>query len=569
MDAVQGRLRSALRAVNARRNAVWCLFAWGALGPAGAARAADVELTGTVAFQGYEVSSPWGYEVERRRLLGTLGFSLYHLQGDYVPGKPDYNMRVMFRVDSEFGFDSAETNYDEAAGTRFLPGVTHARMDLMQAYVEGRHLADGWLSFRAGRQNVTDALGWWSFDGGLVRLHTPVFFDVEAYGGLEQRGGLFLSTSRYESQGVWRGDHSGFDDDAGVGPRSSAYPSFQEANFAPAFGLAIESSGPNWIHGRFTYRRVYNTGEVFTRQFEDPAGGYPTVSGVRLSSEKLGYAANIQKTDLGGLKGGFSYDLYNELFPTAFGGIEAYLGSQVTAGLDVDHYEPTFDGDSIFNWFTHNANTTASGRVAARITKEIDLSAQGGARLFSTDGDPDEFGSSQCEAIRTSDTPNAAQKADQCLANLARFGTSGLPAGDAAAAAQLEATRAEENRGENYTVDAIGTLVARYRDTLGNIEIRGMAQIGERGHRAGGDLSGERSFEGGFFSLGARASLYGIRNALEEDDPGNMMTFGYVLGAAVKPLDLARVGAEWEHDMNERVGQRFRVMGRLDVLWGR
>jgi hypothetical protein len=43
------------------------------------ARAADVELTGTMAFQGYEVASPWGYDVERRRLLGTLGFSLYHL----------------------------------------------------------------------------------------------------------------------------------------------------------------------------------------------------------------------------------------------------------------------------------------------------------------------------------------------------------------------------------------------------------------------------------------------------------------------------------------------------------
>lgn len=535
------------------------------------ARAADVELNGTVAFQGYEVSSPWGYEVERRRLLGTLGFSLYHLQGDFVPGKADYNVRVLFRVDSEFGYDGAELDYAEAGASRFLPGVSHARMDLMQAYVEGRHLADGWLSFRAGRQNVTDALGWWSFDGGLVRLHTPVFFDVEAYGGLEQRGGLFLSTSRYESQGVWRGDHTGFDDDEGLGPRSSDYPSFQEAALAPAFGVAIESSGPNWIHGRFTYRRVYNTGEVFTRQFGDPAGGYPTVSGLRVSSDKLGYAANIEKTDLGGLKGGFSYDLYNELFPTAFGGLEAYLGPHVTAGLDVDHYEPTFDADSIFNWFTHNANTTATGRVAARFTREIDVAAQGGARLFSTDGDPEEFGSAQCEAIRTSETDDADAKADRCLEGLARYGYAGLPLAtlNPASAAIAEATRAEENRGESYTVDGIGTLVARYRDTLGNVEVRGMAQVGERGHRAGGDVAGERKFEGGLFSLGARASLYGIRNALEEDDPGNMLTFGYVLGAAVRPLDLARIGAEWEHDMNDRVGQRFRVLGRLDVLWGR
>ena len=100
----------------------------GVLGASPPAHAADVELTGTVAFQGYEVASPWGYELERRRLLGTLGFSLYHLQGDFVPGKADYNARVIFRVNSEFGLDAAETDFDQAAGGRFLPGVSAARM---------------------------------------------------------------------------------------------------------------------------------------------------------------------------------------------------------------------------------------------------------------------------------------------------------------------------------------------------------------------------------------------------------------------------------------------------------
>lgn len=542
----------------------------GVLGASPPAHAADVELTGTVAFQGYEVASPWGYEVERRRLLGTLGFSLYHLQGDFVPGKADYNARVIFRVNSEFGLDAAETDFDQAAGGRFLPGVSAARMDLMQAYVEGKHLADGWLSFRAGRQNVTDALGWWSFDGGLVRLHTPAFFDVEAYGGLEQRGGLFLSTSRYESQGVWRGDHSGFDKDDGTGPRSSDFPSFLQPGVAPAFGVAIESAGPNWLHGRLTYRRVYNTGEVFTRQFEDPATGYPTVSGLRVSSDRIGYAANIEKTDLGGLKGGFSYDLYNELVPSAFGGVEAYIGPHVTAGLDVDHYHPTFDGDSIFNWFTHNANTTATGRVAARLTKKIDLAAQGGARMFSTEGDPEEFGRAQCEAIRNSPgTVDPDAKVKSCLDGLARYSVGdGLP-NNPPAQAVYAASRDEANRETRFSVDGLGTLVARYRDTLGNLELRGMAQLGERGHRVGGDISGERSFEGGLFSLGARASLYGFSNEQNVVDQGNLMSFGYVLGAGLKPLDLARLGAEWEHNINDQVGQRFRVLARLDVMWGR
>ena len=84
-----------------------------------------------------------------------------------------------------------------------------------------------------------------------------------------------------------------------------------------------------------------------------------------------------------------------------------------------------------------------------------------------------------------------------------------------------------------------------------------------------GAVSGERSFEGGLFSLGARASLYGFSNEQNVEDQGNLMSFGYVLGAGLKPLDLARLGAEWEHNINDQVGQRFRVLARLDVMWGR
>jgi hypothetical protein len=94
----------------------------------------------------------------------------------------------------------------------------------------------------------------------------------------------------------------------------------------------------------------------------------------------------------------------------------------VTVGADVDHYHPTFDADSIFNWFTHNPNTTAQGRVAVRITSQIDLAAQGGVRLFATDGDPDDFGSAQCEAIRSSGETDADGKAERCLDGLARYG---------------------------------------------------------------------------------------------------------------------------------------------------
>ena len=113
--------------------------------------ALDVELSGTTAAQGYAVASPWGYDVERRRLLQTLGFSLYHLQGDYAPGKEDYNVRLMFRVDAEFGLGNhlgsdvsgAETDFAISGGRHYVPGLTPARLDVMYAYVEGKSLADG------------------------------------------------------------------------------------------------------------------------------------------------------------------------------------------------------------------------------------------------------------------------------------------------------------------------------------------------------------------------------------------------------------------------------------------
>ncbi len=534
------------------------------------AQALDVELSATTAGQSYDVGSPWGYRLERRRLLQTVGFSMYHLQGDHAPGEPDYNLRLLGRIDADFGIGNhldgtiadAETSFDVAGGSRFVPGLAIARFDLMYAYIEGKNLADGWFGFRAGRQYVTDALGWWSFDGGLVRLTTPFYVDVELYGGLEQRGGLPLSTHRFESQGVWRGSHSGFDEEGG--PRSSDYPSYQFAAEAPAFGAAIESAGPNWLHARLTYRRVYNTGEAFAGAFP-LAGttGYRTVDGLRLSSERVGWAGYVNKTDLGGLKGGFAYDVYNATFSNAYGGLEVYAGPRVTVGADADHYKPTFDADSIFNWFSHEPNTTATGRVAVRITKEIDVAGSGGARLWATQGDPDELGEIGCRAINL-----PADCAGESYVDPNRPGVIDPTAPGAPQDARLaEASRAEENRGTSYLIDGLGQLVGRYLSTRGSVELRSMLQIGERGHRAGGDAGGEIFFDGKRYALGGRLSVYDFTDP--RADANHTTSFGYVVGGGYKPIDITRIGAEWEHDMNERVGHRFRVMGRLDVLWVR
>src|SRR5262249_53020171 len=117
-------------------------------------------------------------------------------------------------------------------------------------------------------------------------------------------------------------------------------------------------------------------------------GGYPEITGVRTSQERVGGTASLSKFDVGVLKGGPAYDLYADRVASALGSAEAYLGKRVTIGADGDYFVPTFDADSIFNWFTHGPITTATGRVAVRVTKRFEVTASGGARLWWAQGDP-------------------------------------------------------------------------------------------------------------------------------------------------------------------------------------
>ena len=127
---------------------------------------------------------------------------------------------------------------------------------------------------------MTDVLGWWAFDGGEASVTTPYFLKAEVYGGLEERGGMPLSTPRFEADGVWAGSRTGFD--------SSLYPSFSLPRLAPAFGVALESTGVTWIHGRLTYRRVYNTGSSNTTEFAN--GSTPPTSTTQAASRPIASA---------------------------------------------------------------------------------------------------------------------------------------------------------------------------------------------------------------------------------------------------------------------------------------
>jgi hypothetical protein len=572
---VPPRARRSAAAIGAirRRAAIAAIQGAAAVSLAGEARAmaADFEVQADTALQGYEVVSPWGeVTLARRRFMQTVGLAVYNLQGKYRPGEADYRVVVKVRLDADFGINArlpagqagGETNFAVGSGVRYVPGLQVAPVDVMVGYVEGRNLANGLLGFRLGRQYLTDVLGWWSFDGGLVRLTTPWYVAVEAYGGLEQRGGLPASTSRFEAQGVWRGSHQGFDRGNGS-PASTDYPSFLAPSLAPAYGVAVESTGPSWVHGRFSYRHVFNTGTAFTTQFPAPGGaGFHEVTGLRTSQEKLGWAGDLGKPDLGTLKGGLTYDLYNQIFASYFASAEAYLGKRVTVGADADYFVPTFDADSIFNWFTHGPITTLSGRVALRPGKRLDLSASGGARIWWAQGDASPtasglsgYGLKECNSVAA----GTGMPLD------CRLGKVVLDPGNNSARSgyALQYALDPANRATSTALDAVVNLSGRYRFGSGDVTFRGMIEAGARGKREGGDLSGEKRWDGGRFTTGAHVSVYGWADPTRPDR--DAVSFAYVLAGGFRPASLANMRIEWEHDTNRLVGQRYRVVALVDL----
>jgi hypothetical protein len=535
-----------------------------------AGRATEFEVDAHTALQGYEVVSPWGDVIlDRRRFTQTIGLAVYNLQGQYHPGEADYRLVVGMRLDADFGINArlpaaqagGETNYATGAGNgvRFIPGLATAPVDLMYGYLEGRNLVGGLFGFRLGRQYVTDALGLWSFDGALVRLTTPFYVQLEAYGGAEQRGGLPLSTGRYERQGIWRGSHTGF----GLGPDQPSvvdYPSYLYTQPAPALGFAAETTGLPWMHARLSYRRVYNTGTALTTQFpEGNGGGYHAIDGIRISQDRLGFSGDIGKASLGTLRGGFTYDLYNQIVASWFGNVEVHAGKHATFGLNADFFVPTFDADSIWNWFTHSPITTLTGRAVLRFGKRFDIAANGGARLWMADGDPtpaanglSKFGAGECAAAQ------AALKTGTL--DCARGQVYLDPTADAVKAY----ARDSQNRATTTTVDAIADVSSRYRFGSGDVALRGMLETGKRGSREGADVAGEYRFDGGRFTAGARMSVYGWSDPTRPDR--DAVSFGYVLSGGFKPKEVAKLRVEWEHDMNRLSGQRYRVVGLIDLL---
>jgi hypothetical protein len=495
---------------NLSRSAVAMLGGVGLLGVSEDVRAYETEVDASVDAQLYSFQSPYGEPLIRaRRFTETLGLALYDLQGEKSSKGPVLTFRSRLRLDADFGKDTGEAN---PSSPRFVPGVEPAPFDLMYAYLDGQRYFGGLVGFRIGRQYVTDVLGWWSFDGALVSLATPAFLRIEAYGGFEQRSGLpLLGTPRYQADGVARGSREDLSNEQ--------WTSFlEQAAVAPAVGVALATTDIAWLDARITYRRVINRDTVLVSPFADEAGGFLYVGGDRVSTERVGASARIEDFDYGALFASTVYDVYTGATAQLDAGADAYVTERITLGADYEYYLPIFDGDSIFNWFSHAAQRSMRGRADVRFSRRLDAALTGGVRLFESLDDP------------------------------ANVSTSG------------------ESVAGSTELDIIGSLGGGYRWNDGSVSARSVLETGERGHRVGGDVTTKKTFDAGYYDTLVVLSLYDWQDSLRPDRYAT--SFAYVLGAGVSPgidvLNTARLGVEWEHAMNRLVGQRYRVLATLD-----
>ena len=497
----------------------------------GAALAADAEVTSDTAAQFYDVRSPTGETVvTERRLTTTLGVSVYNLLDSLPndPRAPEISFRARMRYDADYG--ASGSTVDPTSYANFVPGYTRGLVDLMYGYVEGRRLLHGWLGFKLGRQYIVDALGWWAFDGGEASVTTPFYVKAEAYGGLEERGGMPLSTTRFEADGLWRGNRNNFD--------ASLYPSFQPATIAPAVGVALESTGVTWIHGRLTYRRVWDTGASNTSQFASGLYTPAFYDGARVSTERVGYAVDASLNDIGGAKAGLVYDLYNAEVTSIYGSLDAYLTKRVTVSADYDYYQPTFDADSIWNFFAGEPMNDIGLRANWDATEHLSLAGGGHLRIYRVQTNEfDPYQGSAQAGTQTSPSPNYAVNPAGVY-----FPTNGQPF----------------DEGFNAS--------ARWRKGATLVTLRGSGAFGDEGQRVGADVFGEQIFQTRYVAT-LRTGLWQWQDNLQ---PGrDAVGFNYVAGLGYLFAPRSRAMFEWEHDMNRVVGQRFRLMLWLSVAVGK
>lgn len=483
----------------------------------GFAWAQPTAITSDTSAQFYDVRSPSGLVVlPRRRVTTTFAVATANLLDEPASASmrrpaPQVYFRARLRYDVDAGIRNGER--EEDSPKTLVPSTLQEPVDLMYAYLEGHRFARGTLGFRLGRQYVTDPLGFYSFDGAWVRFGPVAQFSTEAYLGLEQRGGLPLSTSRWEADGVWRGRPTDLD--------QNLYGVYGPAGLAPVYGAAVDASPVPLTHARLSYRHVDNTGpgsSLFIVEGIEPPGRFDKP---RTSQERLGVSIDGTLPRVGSVRGLIVHDFLLKRMMNVQGTVDAFLSQKVTLSGFYDRFQPSFDGDSVFNFFATEPSDDIGFRGVWNASDQWTFSGGGNLRIFR-----------------------------QGVVTSAAKGRS-MPFEESNAVAS-----------SRFTFNQGGHALLRYRFGDGSVSLRGLSNWGDQGERHGGELGGHRTLDGRIL-LDGRASLWHWSDTLRPDRDATSMSYVASLGYLFSSR--ARGTVEWEHSINRLVGQRFRTMVWLSV----
>ncbi|HMA92921.1 MAG TPA: hypothetical protein VKP30_09550 [Polyangiaceae bacterium] len=478
------------------------------LGHAARATAYETKVEASSVLQIYSVRSPWGAPIlSRQRLTHTLSLEAHRSLEDIRQSKVSWAFHARLRLDGDYGIRDQEREAD-ATGT-FVPGLSVWPVDLSYGYLEIKGLFSNNLSTRVGRQILFDELGLWSYDGAMLTFSPGGIFALAGFAGYEQRGGVpLLSTSRYEADGVYRGDR------AGMSPNS--WPLYLHSTRpAPAYGGTLSLTAFPWLRARFDYRRVTQHDDVVTVPFADADGRVQTISGSRVSSERMGVAVGTDLGDKASIDGAWVYDVYRRITQQHRLAANYRASSKLRLRAGYRYLLPVFDADSIFNWFGAKGSILIESGANLRLTERIDMSLSGGVRWL---------GIGPHQWLNDAFTPGPETGVDWL--------------------ARLESTYFTDN-------ESVGVSTA--------------VESGAAGDRISTDLWHRRAFWDR--KLESRVLLNAGRWQHPLMAHRGESSFLYVLGVRLLPGGRPELGAEWEHVISERLTHRFRLLATLSTRW--
>ena len=109
---------------------------------------------------------------------------------------------------------------------------------------------------------------------------------------------------------------------------------------------------------------------------------------------RLGGSLSASLPEIGAVRASGVYDLYVQRVRSYAFALDAFPAversaeggrrdhTEVSAGAHLDYDLPTFDADSIFNWFSHEGTTSAVAELVVAPTRALEFGASAGVRIF-------------------------------------------------------------------------------------------------------------------------------------------------------------------------------------------